>query len=66
MFRKRRRALARPRLGNAEAYEGNLVIPPAGGSQGPAATYRPHGGHVGHGGGDQIPPSVIGGGHHHH
>jgi hypothetical protein len=56
-FRHRRRAHGR-RLGDAEAYEGNLIIPVAGSTQRPHGG-RPPGGHESHGG----HPLGHGGGH---
>jgi hypothetical protein len=52
-FRHRRRARGR-RLGDAEAYEGNLIIPVAGSMHGPhrGQPHESHGGHsVSHGAG---------------
>jgi hypothetical protein len=68
---KRRRGRGRPRFGDADAYEGNLVTPPAGERrQRPAAGGVSGGGPAAHPGqrfGDtqntvHIPPGVIGGG----
>ena len=50
MARKHRAAGRKPRLGDAEAYDGNLIIPPPGGRPDNLAGYGSHGSHIGHGG----------------
>jgi hypothetical protein len=68
MIRKHRRQASKPRLGDADAYEGNLVIPSPGHEQpGRHGFHSPHTsdhivpgiGHSGHVGGHD-----AGGGHH--
>lgn len=68
---KRRLSRGKPRFGDADAYEGNLVTPPAGEHcHPPTAGGLPGGGHAAHAGRpfghtrntDHIPPGVIGGG----
>ena len=61
VFRHRRRA-GRPSLGDADAYEGNLVIPPPGSAATQHRAHSSHGGHVpGHGGAQAGHGGHIGG-----
>jgi hypothetical protein len=48
VIRKRRRARGKRRFGDADAYEGNLIIPPSGGPHGGLYPHRSHSEHVGH------------------
>ena len=53
LVRKRWRAGSKPRFGDADAYDGNLIIPPPGELHGTAtgghsASHVGHAGHVGH------------------
>jgi uncharacterized membrane protein YgcG len=75
MMIRRRREGERPHLGDADAFEGNLVVPPANGLNGRSGGRlshghsehghslggHGHGGHASHGGGHD-----GGGGHGHH
>jgi hypothetical protein len=64
-IRKHRRERGKPRLGDADAYEGNLTIPPVPTRHGTHGSghMRHDAGHIGHGGG-HIGPSDGGVGHH--
>jgi hypothetical protein len=68
---KRRVDRAKPRFGDADAYEGNLATPSAGEHRHPPVAGELHSGaHAAHGGRpfrhtgntDHIPPGVLGGG----
>lgn len=71
IIREHRRKRSRPPLGDANAYEGNLLVPGEssrrpGGHKSPGSRYIVHGGehpgHVGHAG--HAGHGVAGGGHH--
>jgi hypothetical protein len=71
MIRKRRREGSRLPLGDADAYEGNLVAPPTGEPYRTRTGHKWHGGHdvhdaghVTHGGGHTGHHGVNGGHHH--
>jgi hypothetical protein len=52
MIRKHRRQRVKPRLGDADAYDGNLIIPATGEGYGPLTGHKSHrGDHLGHGSG---------------
>jgi hypothetical protein len=64
-IRKHRRQRGKPQLGDADAYDGNLIIPPVPtrhGTHGSGHIPR-DAGHIGHGGG-HIGPGDGGAGHH--
>jgi uncharacterized membrane protein YgcG len=73
MMIKRRREGERPHLGDADAFEGNLLVPPANGLNGRSTGHASHGhsGHAhslgdhGHGGHGSHGGGYDGGGGHH-